>query len=179
MTADELFWRPDDNLRHELVKGEITTMTPAGFEHGEIIMELATRMRIHVKQRRLGSVLSSDTGFILSRDPDTVRAPDVSFVVASRIERIGSPKTFFPGAPDLAVEVVSPNDRVNELDEKVQEYLAAGSQEVWVINPKTRTATVYRNDGTVAVLTERDALNGGSLIPGFTCAVADIFPTPS
>ena len=173
-TADELLRMPDDGYRYELVEGELRKMTPAGSEHGYVVGELSGRLWQHVRDHDLGSVFGAETGFRLSRDPDTVRAPDVSFIRQERIDAIGIPKEYFPEAPDLAVEVISPGDTAEEVDSKIRLWLAAGVRLVWVIHPGGRSATVYRSMSDVEVLIESDILDGGDVVPGFTCRVRDV-----
>jgi Uma2 family endonuclease len=172
-TADQLFHAPDLG-RCELVRGELMMMTPAGFEHGRIAGRLAGALVPFVTQHALGVVLVAEAGFQISRDPDTVRAPDVAFVRAERVPAT-PPHAFFPGAPDLAVEVVSPNDRASELIAKVQDWLDGGCRAVWVVDPETHSITVYRSRNEVMVLTRADTLTGGDVVPGFSVAVRDIF----
>ncbi len=179
MTADELFLLPSDNLRHELVKGELVTMTPASSEHGRIGMRIALRVSAFIEKHRLGETFNSDTGFIISRDPDTVRAPDFAFVTRERMSQEKDSKRFFPSAPDLAVEVVSPSDSFSEVVAKAHEYLAAGCREVWVADPRTRTITIYRSAGDVIARSEKDALDCSELLPGFSCTVAELFSVGS
>lgn len=174
MTAEDLLAMPKDDLLHELVRGELRTMAPAGFEHGDIGSELLGRMRSHAKAAKLGKVVGPDTGFTLSRDPDTVRSPDIAFVRASRVP-VATPEGFFPGAPDLAVEVLSPGDRMEEVEEKVDEYFAAGTHVVWAVSPRRKTVRVYRRDGTSMTLRVSDTLDGGEVLAGFTCKVAELF----
>ena len=150
MTADDLFDLPCDHMRHELVRGELRTMPPAGFDHGSIGMSLSWRLAHHVHSNSLGAVLLAETGFILALDPDTVRAPDISFVRSDRIPAEGNPK-FFHGPPDLAVEVVSPNDTSEEVEDKVLDWLEAGTKLVWVVSPKHRRVTVYRSLTEIAI----------------------------
>jgi len=173
-TAADLWRWPEDGLRHELVRGEVVSMVPPGVEHGLLAATLAERLKGHVRTCRLGWVLT-ETGYILSRDPDTVRAPDVSFLAAARVPRGSVPCGFAEGAPDLAVEVVSPSDRHSEVQERVQDYLRAGARQVWVIEPRTRSVTVYAPDGTAQVLREEDTLTGGDLLPGFALPVHELF----
>jgi Uma2 family endonuclease len=116
-----------------------------------------------------------EVGFVLEHDPDTVRAPDVAFVTAARVPDATSRGKYFDGAPDLAVEVVSPGDTAAEVLEKVQEYLAAGCQMVWVIESKTRTVVSYRPDGSAKVLREDDQLSGEDVLPGFSVPVRRVF----
>jgi Uma2 family endonuclease len=133
-----------------------------------------TALHDHVRKDALGTVAGGGTGFPIARDPDTVRAPDAGFIRAARVPPVLSPK-FFPGAPDLAVEVLSPDDRAGEVLAKVQDWLAAGSAAVWVIDPKTRTVSAYRGRSSVAVLAGHDVLDGGDLLPGFSLPLAELF----
>src|SRR5438045_2039030 len=151
ITADELFNMPAGHERRELVKGELRTMAPSGFEHGTVVMKLARLLANYIEEHKLGLVLGAETGFRLSRNPDTVRGADVSFVAVSRIPASGPPVGFFEGAPDLAVEVVSPTDTAEEVEEKIDQYLAAGSRLVWVIYPRRRTVAVHRQGSTSTV----------------------------
>jgi Uma2 family endonuclease len=175
VTADELFKMPDDGFRYELVRGEIRRMPPAGSEHGVIAMNAALVISQFVKAHGLGAVFAAETGFKIASDPDTVRAPDLAFVRRERIPEGGIPKEFWPGAPDLAVEVISPGDTYTEVEEKVNDWLAAGTRLVPVLNPRTRTVTVYTSLTGVMRLTESDVLDGGAVLPGFTCRVAELF----
>jgi Uma2 family endonuclease len=175
VTADELFKLPDDGFRYELVRGEIRRMPPAGGEHGAVIMHLGGPLYQFVKGHDLGVVFGAETGFKIASDPDTVRAPDLAFVRRERIPEGGIPKEFWPGAPDLAVEVVSPGDTYTEVEEKVNDWLGAGTRLVLVLNPRTRTVTVHTSLTDVMRLTESDVLDGGEVLPGFTCRVAELF----
>jgi Uma2 family endonuclease len=172
-TAEQLLDAPDLG-RCELLRGELIMMSPAGSEHGAVAAEINRSLGNFVKPRGLGTVLGADPGFLIAQDPDTVRAPDVAFL---RAERIGGrlPKGFFPGAPDLAVEVLSPGDRASEVLEKVQDWLAAGCLAVWVVEPKKQTITVYDNRHTVVRLRSTDSLSGGDVLPGFSVPVAELF----
>jgi Uma2 family endonuclease len=159
--------------RCELVRGELVMMSPAGSEHGSVVARLTGRILAFVDEHRLGTVFGAETGFQIQQNPDTVRAPDVAFV---RRERVAGeiPKAFFPGAPDLAVEVVSPSDRASEVLAKVQDWLEAGSVAVWVVDPDTRRVFVYQGV-EVAVVKEAGAISGGDLLPGFSLSAAEIF----
>jgi Uma2 family endonuclease len=174
-TADELFVMPDDGFRYELVRGELRRMPPAGSEHGAVIMNIGTPIHQFVKAHSLGAVFGAKTGFKIAADPDTVRAPDLAFVRRERIPEGGIPRGFWPGAPDLAVEVVSPGDTYTEVEEKVQDWLDAGTRMVLVVNPRTRTLAVYTSHHDVMRLTESDTLDGGEVLPGFTCRVREFF----
>ena len=149
-------------------------MSPSGSQHGAITAELAALLRDFVKPRGLGVVLGAETGFLIGYDPDTVRAPDAAFVRADRIGG-GLPTGFFPGAPDLAVEVLSPGDRADEVSVKVENWLSAGCQAVWVVDPRTRTITVHRSSHESTIFNPSDTLDGGDVLPGFRTPVADVF----
>jgi Uma2 family endonuclease len=175
MTAEELFQLPDDDYKYELVEGELIRMPPTGAEHGDAAMNAGFLLKGYVKTHDLGVVSAAETGFILKRNPDTVRAPDAAFIAKARVPLEGIPRTYWPLAPDLAVEVVSPNDRFDEVQEKVAEYFTAGTRLVWVVLPKTRTVLVYRSFHDVRSLGVNDELSGEDVIPGFTCRVAELF----
>jgi Uma2 family endonuclease len=175
VTADELLAMPDDGYRYELVKGELRKMAPTGHKHGIVTMDVAGPLHQHVRENNLGAVYGAETGFVITQNPDTVRAPDVAFVRRERIERAGNVKSYWIGQPDLAVEVVSPGDTFAEVEEKVAEWLEAGTGAVWVVSPKLRTVTVYRSLTDIVTLTERDTLDGGNLVPGFRLPISQIF----
>jgi Uma2 family endonuclease len=173
ITAEELLLMPDDGMLHELVKGELRTMPPPGDEHGDITMELAWWLGQHVRAHRLGKVYAAETGFLLARDPDTVRAADVSFV---RRERLTPRQRSYKAlAPDLVAEVISPTDRAREVVEKVQDWLAAGTLLVHVVDPPRRTLTVHRPDAAPLVLTEADTLDADPVVPGWRLPVRVLF----
>ena len=175
VTAEELFMMPKDGFRYELVKGELRKISPAGSEHGAIIVNITVLLGQHVKSKKLGVCFGAETGFKIASDPDTVRAPDVAFVSRERVPEGGIPKKFWPGAPDLAVEVISPGDTVDEVEEKVEDWLATGTRAVWVVSPKRRGVTVYRSMTDVTRLSEKDDLDGGDVVPGFRCKAAEFF----
>jgi Uma2 family endonuclease len=177
MTADDLLQLPDDGLRHELVAGELIDMAPANALHSVIALELGARLRNYVQVHNQGAIFGADAGFLIARDPDTVRAPDVAFVTQERIARIGLPEQYFPGPPDLAVEVISPSERRAEIDAKVADYLRAGTQMVWVVEPTTRSVTVHEPNSAPRRLSAADTLDAGLLIPGLALPVGEFFPT--
>jgi Uma2 family endonuclease len=174
VTAEEL-WAMPNNARRELVRGEVRTMAPAGFDHGAVIMNIGVPLGAYVKAHRLGLVLGAETGFVLKRNPDVVRGADVSFVQASRIPAGGRPVKFWEGAPDLAVEVVSPGDTVEEVEEKVTDYLDAGTRMVWEVHPRRKTVTVHRPGSQPTVLRAGDTLDGSDVVPGFRLVVDQAF----
>lgn len=175
MTAEELFQLPNDDCKYELVEGELIRMAPTGGKHGKSTARLTRLLDEYVEAHDLGIVCGAETGFILKRTPDTVRAPDVSFVAKDRIPATGEPETYWPFAPDLAVEVVSPSDRADDIQVKVGEYFAAGTRLVWVVHPRSRTVFVYRSPHDVLVLGETDELSGEDVLAGFTCRVSRCF----
>lgn len=150
-------------------------MTPAGFSHGAIVMRLGAPLAQHVSRHRLGVVCGAETGFVLRRMPDTVLAPDLAFVRLDRIPASGEPVAFWDGAPDLAVEVVSPSDTRLQVAEKVTAWLGAGARLVWVVHPRQRSVAIHVSDGPPRRLTTSDTLDGAPLLPDFRLPVADIF----
>lgn len=171
-TAEDLL-KAGDIGRCELVRGCLVMMVPAGADHGRIAIEVGYRLAAFVKAGKLGTVFAAETGFLLSRDPDTVRAPDAAFV---RKGRAAPPRRgYYPGAPDLAVEVVSPDDRPGEVGEKVEDWLGAGTRAVWVVDPETRTVTVHEPDKPARVIRETGILRGEKVLRGFELPVREIF----
>jgi Uma2 family endonuclease len=150
-------------------------MPPAGNVHGNQTMRLGWRLAQHVETNDLGVVFAAETGFKLASDPDTVRGVDIAFVSKARLEAVGEVEGYWPEAPDLAVEVISPSDTYTGVEEKVTEYLQAGAKAVWVVNPRRRTITVYRSLNEITILTEQDTLDGGEVVPGFRCRVSEVF----
>ncbi len=174
MTAEELLALGED-VPGELVRGELREMAPPGAEHGAVVARLGWRLARYVEENGLGAVFVGDTGFQLASDPDTVRGPDIAFVRRDRIPATGLPRGYWPGAPDLAVEVVCPSDRYEEVEERVADYLAAGSRAVWVVSPGLRTVTVRRPDTPPASFSEGDVLEAEDLFPGLRIRVAEVF----
>jgi Uma2 family endonuclease len=175
MTAEELLELPGDDYKYELIEGELIRMAPTGGEHGVLTVRLGRLLDEYVEAAGLGSVCGAETGFVLRRTPDTVRAPDAAFIARDRIPETGIPKTYWPFAPDLAVEVISPSDRFDEVQTKVAEYLTAGTRLVWVVNPSTRTVFVYHSGREAQVFGLEDELSGEDVIPGFRCPVKRVF----
>lgn len=175
VTAGELLSLPDDGIRRELIRGELRQMAPAGFRHGHVAGRIHNRLGPFVEEHALGIVCAAETGFRLATDPDTLRAPDVAFVSRERLAEAGEPDGFFPGAPDLAVEVVSPNDSYRDLHEKVLGWLRAGARMAIVADPASRTVTVYRPGGEAEVLTADDTLDGDDVVPGWRVLVGEFF----
>ncbi len=175
MTAEELMKTPDDGMRRELVKGEMREMPPAGALHGKAAMGIGRILGNYVQENELGEVPAAETGFIIARNPDTTRAPDTGFISKERIPSSGPPDGYWELAPDLAVEVVSPNDTATEVQEKVREWIEAGVRLVWVVYPKTREVVVHKSLKDISTLTEGESLRGDDVLPGFECPVKEIF----
>jgi Uma2 family endonuclease len=175
MTAEELLTLPDDGFRYELVQGEVRRMSPAGHRHGRLALNITTPLDHYVRTHKLGAVYAAETGFQLTVDPDTVRAADVAFVRQERVDAVGDTDGYWPGAPDLAVEVVSPYDLYTEIEEKVIDWLDSGTQMVVIINPRKQIVTVYRSRTNITLLTANDTLDGADVVPGWHVTVQDIF----
>ncbi len=158
----------------ELVRGRLVVSDFAGFRHGRIACTVAGLIRSFVVAHNLGVVTGAETGFHIASDPDTVRTPDVAFVSHKRMPE-HEPIGFFPGAPDLAVEIVSPNDTASAVLAKAQDWLDAGCCTVWVVDPQTNTVTVYRSPKQVQLLNHADELDGGDVVPGFRTRVEALF----
>ena len=170
VTAEQLEHLEVAGRTVELVRGRLVIGEPPGFYHGVIAGRLARWLGEFVEARDLGFVVG-EAGFRIASNPDTVRAPDVSFVSGTRLPRT-LPRGFAPLAPDLAAEIVSPRDRRPELLAKVADWLSAGVTLVWIIDPDARSAQVYRADGSVSIVTEDGSLGGEDVLPGFTCSLA-------
>ena len=150
-------------------------MPPACFDHGAVTSNQAGPLAVYVKSQQLGTVVAADTGFLIARNPDTVRAPDIGLICADRLAAQGRPLKFWPGAPDLAVETISPADTVFEVEEKVDEWLSTGAQSVWVLNPPQKSVRIHRADRTVQVISVFEMLQGEPMFPGFSIRVLEIF----
>jgi Uma2 family endonuclease len=174
VTVEEFARIPDDDHRYELVEGRVIRMSPPGSRHAVLATRLASLLDRYVEERGLGVVMTSG-GFHLASRPDTVREPDVAFVRADRIPASGVPDGFWPGPADLAVEIRSPGDQRSEIAAKVKEYLGRGVPLVWVVDPKARTVTVHLPDQTPVILEGNATLDGGSVLPGFSCPLERIF----
>ena len=175
MTAEELWNLPDDGMRHELVNGELRTMPPSGSEHGRRANIFNWSLEQYVREHGGGTAYGAETGFILARDPDVVRAPDAAFFSQERSAAVGRVVSFWPGAPDLAVEVVSPGDRPTEVAEKVATWLRYGTRMVVVAYPDQRRVRVHHPDRAPRDLAEADTLDGEDVLPGWRLPLAELF----
>jgi Uma2 family endonuclease len=175
VTADELMRMPDDGYSYELVNGRLIRMPKPGALHGVVGTRLFSALIRIVEGNDLGMVFPQDTGFKLTDDPDTVRAPDLAFVSRDKVVLTGFPEGFWPGAPDLAVEERSPHDSMRDLIEKAREYLRCGSRIVWIIDPRKQQVTVFRPGHEPVTLGRTDVLSGSDVVPGFQLPVARLF----
>jgi Uma2 family endonuclease len=175
ITAEEFARMPEphDGTLLELVRGEVVEVSRPKPRHGHICSKIDRRLGIFVEQHNLGWILVNDTGVIVERDPDTVRGPDLCFYSLERMPTI--PETYSECAPELAVEVLSPDDRMTDVREKVREYLAAGVKLVWVVDPDTKSLMVYTGTLRGKEYSGLDTIDGGDVLPGFTIRVSEFF----
>lgn len=173
MSADELLRDPIPHKRTELVRGVLVLREPAGSTHGIVAMNLGVELGTFVKRTGAGAVFAAETGFKLTSNPDTVRAPDVAFVARERVPPRSS-RGFPALAPDLVAEVLSPDDRPGEVLAKVADWLTAGTRLVWVVDPERRLARVYRDDGSESLVAEDGVLDGETVLAGFRCELGAI-----
>jgi len=175
-TAEDLLELPmGEGKRYELVEGRLRVMCAAGFEHGRVASTAGRLLAVHVHATGSGVTLGAETGFILAREPDTVRAPDAAFVSHARVDAVGITPGFWPGgAPDLAIEVVSPDDSRPYVRSKALSWLDGGAIAVLVLDPRSQSATVYRAGEDIGTFTDGE-LDLSDAVPGWRVAVADFF----
>ena len=173
LTAEDLWKIVANGNRYELSRGELVPMTPVGFQHSAIVARFGMFLSSYVTEKRLG-IVGMEGGFKLEREPDTLRAPDIHFVSKERLAKEGITQKFADYPPDLAVEVLSPEDRPRALLDKIGEYLQAGVKLVWVIDPERGAAAVYRSLTDVGELGSEGTLDGEEVVPGFRCPLQEI-----
>ncbi len=176
ITADELLRLYSKGVRGELIRGVLSETMPTGTQHGKIVTKLIIRLGNFVEPRKLGSLTASDAGVWLERDPDTVREPDIAFFLAEKMPLDADITGYAEVAPDLVVEVASPTDSRRAINDKALMWLRYGVRLVWVVHPDTRTVDVHREGSPVVTLAAEDALDGMDVLPGFSCAVSEVFP---
>ena len=177
LTAQDLIRLGGDDVRRELVNGRVIEMPPHGAMHGQIAGRVFRQLVEHVERAGSGEVVVGDVGFVLDvpGDPERVRAPDIAFISHSRLPEGRLPQGFFEGAPDLAIEVLSPSDDPVEVQQKVRDYLDAGARLVWLVASPARTVTVYRSDGSARLLRDADTLDGEDVLPDLVIPLATLF----
>ena len=175
LTADDLLRLHSEGVKGELIMGVLHKKVSYGLEHGQIAINWGILLGSFVKPRGLGRVFGSDTGVQLERGPDTVREPDVGFISAERMPLDVRERRYAQVVPDLVVEIVSPNDRPVPVFDKAQMWLRHGVRLVWITDPEARTITALSQSGPTRTFVEADTLDGGDVLPGFTCPVRDIF----
>lgn len=174
-TAEQLARLPSDGKRYELVEGVLKMMSPAGGRHGRIAGRVFKLLVNHVDEHELGYAFAAETGFMISREPDTVRAPDAAFVNRARMSEVEDDSGFLPFAPDLAVEVVSPHDSFAEVENKALSWLEAGTQLVLIVEPESETVHAYRSRSLIVVLKSTEILDASDAVDGWKVSVSDLF----
>lgn len=177
LTADDLLRLYSEGVRGELIRGELCQTMLVGHEHGKIVVNLTVLLGTYIKSRKLGELTASDAGVWLERDPDTVREPDIAYFSAEKMPPGVRVTGYAEVVPDLVVEVASPSDSLREVNDNALMWLSYGVSLVWVVNPDSRRVDVYRPGRVASTLTENDTLDGLDALPGFTCAVSDVFDT--
>ncbi len=173
-TDEKLMALQPAEYKHELWFGEIITMPPAGAEHGKVIMRLAIAMGAHIYENNLGEIFDGQTGFRLSLD--LCFAPDISFVSKTRLKLILPVKEkLFHGAPDVAVEVLSPSDSITKTEEKIKLYLTHGTQLAWMVDIKHQSVRAYRKPDKFELLRSGRFISGNSVLPGFRFGISKLF----
>ncbi|MGH2532073.1 MAG: Uma2 family endonuclease [Thermomicrobiales bacterium] len=175
MTADDLMQIEDGGFLYELIRGELIRMSPAGGPHGWIGFEAGALIRDFARPRGLGEVFNAETGYLFEIDPDTVLAPDASFIRTERLPPLRASGGYLTVVPDLVVEVLSPSDRRSYIDEKIRQYLAVGVKLLWSVDPRRKSVTVYAPNRDPILLTEDAELDGEDVLPGFRLPVAALF----
>jgi Uma2 family endonuclease len=173
LTVEE-FWHLYEGKPFELVRGDVIEIMPGVYKHGSVANRVGTKLRVFVDANPLGDVVGAETGFQLSAK--TLRAPDAAFITNAKLQTITEPNKYLPFAPDLAVEVVSPNDSAVEVQDKVNLYLSAGTAIVWLLYPNLQQAVVHRADRTSKTVFSDGILEGEDLLPGLVIRVSDLFP---
>ncbi len=175
LTADDLLRLDSEGVKGELIRGVLHETVTAGGEHGDIASGLIGEVRAYARPRRLGRVGGTDTGILLERNPDTVREPDVYYISAEKLALDVRVAGYYEVVPDMVAEIRSPSDRRAEFNEKIQMWLDFGVRLVLAVYPQTRTIEAHQPGRSTVTLAYEDTLNGGEIIPGFSCPVRDIF----
>jgi Uma2 family endonuclease len=175
LTAEDLLRMPNAGKQYELVRGVLRKMSPPSFRHSEIAGNVYSPLSAYVRANGLGRVGVGDPGFMLQRDPDLILAPDVAFLSNDRLPPGAKAEGFLPGAPDLVVEVVSPGDTADEVEEKIEDWLNMGCRMVVAVNDRRRTVTVHRPGQPPRVLRGDEVFDGEDVVSGFRLPLSEIF----
>jgi Uma2 family endonuclease len=176
LTAEEFEALPDDGKRYELIDGELREMAPTVNWHGEVESKLVVRVGSHVEAQHLGIVSCGETLYVVRRNPDRVRAADIAFIRQERVPPLQARQHIMEVLPDLVVEILSKSDTIEEVNDKIDDWLNSGVQMLWVVDPFRRTVTIYQPRHDPILLGEHGVLDGDPIIPGFRCPVTEIFP---
>jgi Uma2 family endonuclease len=174
LTADDLAHLPEDDHLYELVEGRLVQMPPPKPRHGKITYMIGFILGQWVLPRRLGTLFAAETGFLIKRQPDTVLAADVAFVVAGRAQGLDD-TGYYPFAPDLAVEVASPGQTPKAMATKARQWLANGARLVWIVYPEAQQVEIWRPSHAIQTLSATDTLDGADVLPGFTFQIGEFF----
>jgi Uma2 family endonuclease len=172
ITVEEYAELPDDGTLHELVRGDVVTLPRPNYQHGFLMAKITVALDRVVQERGLGEVVAGDPGFVLADEPATVRGPDVAFVAKGRDPALRA--GFAQGSPDLAIEIVSPSDTYTRLQEKALEWLAGGARLVVAVDPRRRTATVYRAPDDIVELSADQRLDASDVVAGWSPLVREL-----
>jgi Uma2 family endonuclease len=175
LTAEELAALPEHEPAYELIDGELHEKMAAAKLHGRIALKIGTLLWNWIEQQDIAGEAGIETGFILARNPDVVRLPDVHYISAERIAQADAQNVYWDVAPDLAVEVISPSETAHKVQEKLRHYLAAGTRLVWQVYPARREVVVHQADGSGRTCTAEETLEFPTVLPGFRCTVAELF----
>ena len=175
MTAEEFMELPDDDLRHELINGELITMPLHGLPHGRIASRLGAALAQYIWDHDLGEAYITGAGFQLTWNPDTVVGPDISFISKERLEQAGDVQGYWQGSPDLAVEIYSPGYRPGKVSKRISRLFNSGTKQVWIVDLKHSTVSVYRSESDVTTFSGSDYLESQDLFPGFRISLETIF----
>ena len=175
LTAEDLFRLSSEGVRGELIRGVLCETVAVGHEHAKIAATLIIEMGGYVRSRHLGQVAGTNGGILLQRGPDTVREPDVYFISAERLPIDERVQGYLEVVPEIVAEVISPGDSQRDVNDKTRMWLSHGVSLVWEIYPEERAIVVNNADGPPVTLTEDGTLEGGDVLPGFSCPLRDIF----
>jgi Uma2 family endonuclease len=175
MTAEQLLTQLDLYKHCELIQGELVTMSPAGFSHGEVTLELGRQLANHVRAAKSGKTSAAETGFLIEQNPDTVLAPDAAFIAIARLPAAVDRKGFLPLAPDFVAEVISPNDRFSKVIEKADRWLAAGVKMVLIVDPETKSVRRFTGTDHVDIFDSETPVDCSAAVPGFILNTVELF----